>query len=128
MQKIESYRWDKQDPPWDNRIDQAFNRLLEFAEELRRPEKKGEMNLDRKAFNRFMGGEFDDFDITRLVEYAKTVADRAMQKYCEGQPLAGAPWAASVRQAAQNLVDTVEQFLEWFRHQECHYDREPGAM
>lgn len=127
MQKIEIYRFDRDDPPWDKRIDQAFNRLLEFAEELRRPDKKGEANPDRKAFNRFLGGEFDDSDITRLVEYAAVVADRAMKKYCQG-PMAQAPWAQAVLQSADNLTTVMSEFVEWFRGHECHYDREPGAM
>jgi hypothetical protein len=127
MTKLEIFRFETKDPPWAKRVDEAFNQLLEFAEELRRPERKKEVNEERRSFNRFLNGEFDDFDIIRLCEYAKTVADRAMTKYCKA-PMAKAPWAKAVRQSAQNLVDVMDQFVEWFKFQECHYDREPGCL
>lgn len=106
------------DTPWETRIDHAFNRVLEFTEELREaPRKHGKKNVTRCAFNRVVSnGEFTLEDAKHLCAYAVTVAERVTNKaklYDEAQQTV---FAAALRQAATNLVDTLAEFQAWAVH------------
>ena len=140
MKTIRIYRYDKDDPNWAKRLEEAFNPLAQFTPELwtvdgqsapmsgfdpaappplgpSRPlagqSADGKKNCFRTSVNRVIGGEFDDTDVLTLGNYSRLVAAAARDKYMDGG-LVGAPWREAVLMAADRLEFEVGEFVAWF--------------
>lgn len=95
------------DVPSPKHIRESFSRLGEMANAL-----WIEDSPIRKAFHRIVDNkEFVFEDVETLVDYGKKVAAQALDKYRVGE-MAGAPWAESVTQAANNLHFCMEEFRD----------------
>lgn len=109
MRIIQLYKLGPEDPNWETRIDEAFNRVLEFATELRykdcpTPGSSG------KAFNRVVvNREFSLSDWQKLHGYGLVVVGRAI----DGAKRHPQEVADSIDQAALNLRDVLAEFDLW---------------
>ena len=106
------------DPPWDAQVEVAFNRVINFCPELlpsrnTAGQKKVERNPELRAFNRLRANGFDLDDVQNLGKYVETVRRRIVDHYAHVDP-ALAQVKASMEQAAENLLQIVEEFARWF--------------
>lgn len=114
MKAITIYRFDLDDDCWAKRIEEAFNRLLEFAHDLRSNAKEKPRALT--AFNRIINGEFNEDDVYAIDAYGRIVAQNATTKY-SWPPFSELITAESILQSAENLKSTVAEFHTWFEEQ-----------
>jgi hypothetical protein len=106
------------DPPWDAQVEDAFNRVIHFCSELlpplsKRGQRKAECSPELRAFNRLRANGFDLDDVQTLGKYAETVRRRILDHYAHADP-ALAQVKASMEQAADNLLQVVNEFVRWF--------------
>lgn len=118
MKTLITYRLDEDDPSWAKLLEEAFNRLTEFAPEIRimppKP-KKGEERIRTaySRFNRITNGEFDQSDVLWIRMYSIKVFHAAFYSCRKGKHPAEVE--QSILQAAENLQTTVEDFLDYVR-------------
>jgi len=75
MKRIELFQFEQGDPPWSKRLDEAFNCMVEFSEELT------QKTEEARAFNRILSGQFEAKDVELLSNYTEVVRSRAVSKY-----------------------------------------------
>jgi hypothetical protein len=96
--------WDDDDPfPMGKRIDEAFNRVINFC-----PEVITESPI-KKAFNRVVKGEFESGDLTILLEYAEVIRQRVDGRYGGSDTEV----SRSVYQALVNLYTVLKEISEY---------------
>lgn len=101
------YRFDDNDALCHGRdVEEAFNRMMNFAPELYEPEKpKEKRHPARRAFNIITsssGAEFERMDVEVLRDYAVAVVKRAKDRIAGGKVML--EMIESVRQAADHLT------------------------
>lgn len=105
MKRLVVYKLEADDPNWSTRIDEAFNRVLSFAPELRK-----DHGWERKWYNKVVAnGEFTQGEWNDLQTYGGIVANRAV----DGAKLHTAELALSINQAAINLREVLAEFGAW---------------
>lgn len=111
MRIIKLYKLGSEDPAWETTIDQAFNRLDNFASELRSRDSKVP-HTSAKAFNRVVvNREFSLKDWETLFSYGREIVSRAVL----GSKLHPKEVAESIDQAALHLRDVLTDFDHWLR-------------
>ncbi len=120
MKHTTTHTFTNDDAPWPKRIEQAFNRVINFAPELWEPDKEmSSSDIKRSrtdeliAFNRIAtAGAFDDDDLRILNNFAMTVFDRIQERYKHaGDDLK--PIKDSCLQAGINVCQVMAEFSTW---------------
>lgn len=111
MKLIRIIKLEKDDPPWQRDIEEAFNRVISFATELlySAPNYPGP---EAKLFNKVTcNGEFTPEELEALRIFGEIVANRAVAG-AKRHPQA---LADSIDQAAIHLRDVLSDFESWIR-------------
>lgn len=97
--------WDDADAEnWKRRVDEAFNRVINFCNELL-PSTERECNTAQfKALRRIVDGRFTEYDIETVAAYGQTVFERIYTLYHDNP----GEYGKAVLQAADNLSDTLQ--------------------
>lgn len=120
MKHITTHIFTSEDEPWPKRIEQAFNRVINFAPELWEPgpdvtraEYKRSRTPELVAFNRIAtAGAFDDDDLLTLNAYAMLIFDRIQERYKDaGDDLKLIK--DSCLQAGINVCQVMAEFSTW---------------
>lgn len=110
MKIIQLYKLEPDDPDWPRQIDEAFNRVLEFAGEIRYSRESKVPHRQYKLFNRVVtNGEFTLEDWQDLYAYGLQVVDRANAGAMRHPP----GIAESIAQAAKHLSEVLYEFNVW---------------
>lgn len=98
---------------WNTRVEEAFNRMLNFCPELQAPggitekQRKANRSSALVAYNRITSGEFDAHDLDILGKLASTAFDRANASVHPPEV------KNSILQAAVNLVTVIQEFTQY---------------
>jgi hypothetical protein len=97
--------WDDNDPfPMGKRVEEAFNRVIEFCPELRaESDKPSHRPPEQIAWRKVTNGEFNFQDLKTLEGYAEAVRARINGKYGGNT----SDLAQSIFQASQNLTTVL---------------------
>ncbi len=117
MYTVLTYHFEDGDSPSQKDIQESFNLVAEFADEVTR--EAPEEFAEPKAFNKIVksGGGFTFADVNILADYALKVNKRIDAKYREGGALAKAPWKDAVLQNQRRLQAVIVGLLNLVRQQ-----------